>query len=569
MMKKFDVGEQTFEQLFPQINAYILESLGQLKLSRKATNRALLMTEESLVQLSRHGAFEKAGREPAMRGGTIQVNVRRLFGDVTIDLTAPGEEFPFASGLDLGVSLDNEEAITPKTAEAIENILLRSFEDDVQYRHQPGRKRPGFNSVRIWAARSRHKLLYETLSAFVLAIILSVILRNFVPDGFIAALNDNLLVPGKTMFLNALKMIVAPVVFFSIVSCIAQFDNFSEMGRIGVKVVAFYFLATFVAIAIGIGVFDLLSPLSAASIPLPSSGAQAAASQASVSLKSVIVGAVPSNFLKPFIEMNMIQIIFMAVLCGTAAGVCGEHAKRIRAFFDAGNTLFLKTTNMLIKFVPLGTFCSIMSLCLTTGLTTILSLVGMVVIFAAGMLCMAAFYCLVILLLNRLNPLKFISKYMPSALQCFSMASSNASIPVNMEACEKLGIPRRVYSLCIPLGATINMHGTCIYLAVFSLALAKLYGVTVSASTIASMFLSIFVLSVGSPGVTGAGLVCLSMLLEQIGGPIEAVAIVMGIDPLLAMMRTMGNCMGDVAGGLIVSGSEGLLDRSVYNGKTN
>lgn len=559
MERYFDVGEQSFEQLFPQISSYILACARVLKLDKKAANRALLMAEESLVQFSRHGAFEK--------GGKIKVEVWRLFGDVTIELTTPGEEFAFAAGLDLGVSLDNEEEITPKTVEAIEGILLHSFEDKVKYRHFSTRKGLGVNSVRILAVRSHHRLLYQTLSAFVLAIILSVILRNFAADGFIAALNDNLLVPGKTMFLNALKMIVAPVVFFSIVSCIAQFGNFSEMGKIGIKVVAFYFLATFVAIAIGIGIFDLLKPLSATSIPLPHSGAQAASTQAAVSLKSVIVGAVPSNFLKPFIEMNMIQIIFMAVLCGAAAGVCGDYAKGIRVFFDAGNTLFLKITNMLIKFVPLGTFCSIMSLCLTTGLATILSLTGMVVIFAVGMMGMMVFYCLVILLLNRLNPLKFVSKYMPSALQCFSMASSNASIPVNMEACEALGVPRRVYSLCIPLGATINMHGTCIYLAVFSLALAKLYGVTVSSGAIASMFLSIFVLSVGSPGVTGAGLVCLSMLLEQIGVPIEAVAIVMGIDPLLAMMRTMGNCMGDVAGGLIVAGSEGLLDRDVYNGK--
>ena len=147
-----------------------------------------------------------------------------------------------------------------------------------------------------------------------------------------------------------------------------------------------------------------------------------------------------------------------------------------------------------------------------------------------------------------------------------SMASSNASLPLNMSTCEKrLGISPRVYSLSLPLGATMNMDGTCVYLGVVALGLAKLYGVQIMDTGLLPIAASIIVLSVGAPGVSGAGLVCLSVLLTQLNVPVEAVGLIMGIDPLLGMLRTMSNCLGDVAVSTIVAKSENLLDLNIYN----
>jgi len=170
-----------------------------------------------------------------------------------------------------------------------------------------------------------------------------------------------------------------------------------------------------------------------------------------------------------------------------------------------------------------------------------------------------------ILVLARLNPIPFIQKYAPTMLQVFSMASSNASLPLNMEACQKkLGVSSKVYSLSLPLGATMNMDGTCIYLGVFALALAQMYGVPVTGAAMMSVVMSIIVLSIGAPGVPGSGLICLSVLLSQLGVPVEAVGLVMGIDPLIGMLRTMSNCLGDVAVSTIVAKNENLLDMSIY-----
>ena len=168
-------------------------------------------------------------------------------------------------------------------------------------------------------------------------------------------------------------------------------------------------------------------------------------------------------------------------------------------------------------------------------------------------------------LFGGINPVTFLRKYTPVMLQVFSMASSNASIPINMEACGKLGIDKKIYSLSIPLGATLNMDGTCIHLAVFALALAQTYGVQVSEATLVGMIVSIIVLSMGAPGIPGSGLICLSVLLAQINVPVEAIGLVMGIDALVGMFRTVGNCSGDVVASLIVAKKEHALDMETYN----
>ena len=221
-------------------------------------------------------------------------------------------------------------------------------------------------------------------------------------------------------------------------------------------------------------------------------------------------------------------------------------------------------TTLIIKVMPLAVFCAICSMMLTMGLDTIRSVLGIFGTFLFGLAALTLLYCVMLLVFGRLNPVPFLKKYAPSLLQVFSMASSNASIPLNLEACEKLGIDKKVYSLSIPLGATLNMDGTCIHLAVFALALAKSYNVEVSGAMLAGLIVSIIVLSMGAPGIPGSGLICLSVLLAQINVPVEAIGLVMGIDALAGMFRTVGNCMGDVAVSTLVARQEHALDLETY-----
>ena len=220
-----------------------------------------------------------------------------------------------------------------------------------------------------------------------------------------------------------------------------------------------------------------------------------------------------------------------------------------------------------MKITPLAVFCSILSLTLKTGATSLISLLGIFGTFLFGLVCMMLIYFL-ILLLAKLNPLSFFRKYAPVMLEVFSIASSSAAIPINMDACrDRLGVSRKIYSLSIPLGATLNMDGTCILLGVQTLALAKICGVSVSAGMLVSLAATIILLSLGAPGVPGAGVILTSCLLTQLNVPVESVSLVIGIGPIIGMFICMNNCLGDAVVTTVVAKKEGQLNPDILNAK--
>ncbi len=528
---------------------YLQETLKSLRLKPKAVNRILLAAEESLVKLSSH----------TDAGALLQIAVIRRLGTISIRLSSSGESFDLAENSSFGIPLEIED-VDYDTEMAIRNLVLRSFQDNLKYKHKNHR-----NTIVITAKKSEKKALWMTLGALVLAIALGFLLKFAFPEFLTQGMDTYCFTPVKTMFLNALKMVVGPVVFFSIVSCISNFSNLAEFGKIGAKVMGMYLFTTFIAIGVGLGIFFLFQPGS----PSMLDSAQAAAASVettSVSMLDTVINIVPDNFVLPFLNADMLQIIFIALLCGIAVGMIGDYSKPLKDFFEACNTLFLKITTLIIKFVPLAVFCSVISLILQTGTDTLLSLLGLMGTVIAGMACMIAVYCLLILVIARVNPLIFLRKYAPAMLTTFSLSSSSAAMPVNMQTCrDQLGISSKVCSFSIPLGATVNMDGSCIYLAVAALFLAKIYGVSLSGSEMFSLVFSILILSIGAPGVPGSAFICLSVLLVQIGVPVEAVGLLMGIDPILSMFRATSNTTGDAAVSLAVAKTEGLLDLNVYN----
>ena len=526
----------------------IEEKLNYYKLNRKDIAKSMLASEEVMNALLEHS--EKAEY--------IYLSVRRVLDEISIEISVPGKEFPFEKALHIGAAVSAED-VGYETERAIRSTILKSFVDDLKYRY-----RAGMNTVRISVIKSKKAMLYKTLGAMLLAVILGILFKSFMSEAIYLPINDNILVPIKTMFMNALKMIVAPVVFFSIVSCIGQFSDLSEMGKIGGKTIAMYFLTTIIATALGTGAFYLLHTVAIDASVFEAAGNTVTTQTIQISVKDMIVNIVPDNFFKPFLEAEMMQLIFLAVLCGVAVGMIGKYSRMLSDLFTACNELFLKITTLIIKFMPLAAFCSILSMILKTGTDVLASILGILCIFVVAIGAMMGVYCLLILVFARLTPIPFCKKYASTMAQVFSMGSSNAALPINMEACKKLGISQKVYSLSLPLGATMNMDGTCIYLSVFAFSLAKICGVAIPPAALISVVISIIVLSVGAPGIPGAGLVCLSVLLAQLNVPIEAVALVMGIDPLIGMVRCMSNCLGDVAISTVVAKQEEILDVEKY-----
>ena len=535
---------------------FVQKGLEEYGLEAKAVIKGTLVAEEAIASLVAH----------AEKNGTLRVNVRKFAGSVTVEMSAPGSDYSLTDAMtEADVILDSD--VGEEMLESIRNIILTSLADGLKFSHKNG-----YNNIRITIERNRRRFLYLTLAALIAGTLVGVVLSLAGPDAVNGALNGYILTPVKTMYINALKIIVAPVVFFSIVTCISGFSDLNELGRIGGRTTLMYLFTTLIAVAVGAGSYYLFRPGTdggAAAAAAAASG-PAAPSGEDVELSAIdmIVDIVPSNFVKPFLENNMAQLIFLAVLCGIAVGMIGKYSEVLIQIFEALNELFMKITAMIIRLMPVAVFCSMSSMVIDLGVKTILSIFGMFATFLFGLACMLIIYIILMILIGRLDPRPFIRKYAPVMLQIFSMASSNASIPLNMEVCDKkLGVSSKVYSLSIPLGATLNMDGTCVQLMVFALALAKVYGVTVTGSALLMMAFTVVILSMGAPGIPGAGVICLSVLLEQLGVPTEAVGLVMGIGPLIGMFLCMCNCTGDTVITTIVAKSVGELDVEKYNSR--
>ena len=530
------------------VTVFVQNCLTEMGAESAEVIKGTLVAEEAVGSLITH----------AEGTGEIRIAIRRLLGDLIVEMSCPGREYSLSRHMEAsGKPLDEE--VGPQAQERIRNILLSSLAKDLKYRHKED-----INYIRMTVVKSKKAFLYKTLLSLFAALVLGLLLSAFAPENLNRGLDTYLLSPIKTVYINLLKMVVAPVVFFSIVSCIAGFSNFSELGKIGGRTIMLYTLTTILAVMVGILSFYLFQPGHTA-LALPESSGAAAAVSATFSIKEMLVGMAPSYFVKPFLNDDMPQLIFLAVLCGIATGLIGQYSTVLVSLFQALSELFMKIAAMIIRFMPLAVFCSAASMILNLGIQTIASLVGMFATFVFGLVVMMLIYCLLLILFARLDPRPLIRKYAPVMLQVFSMASSNAAIPINMEACEKkLGISRKVFSLSIPLGSTLNLDGTCIQLAVFSLALAKVYGVSVSGGSLLTMAIMIVILSMGAPGMPGAGVICMSVLLGLLHVPTEAVGLVMGIAPILGMFLCMSNCVGDVIVTTIVAKSAGELDMEVY-----
>lgn len=282
-------------------------------------------------------------------------------------------------------------------------------------------------------------------------------------------------------------------------------------------------------------------------------------------LLSTIINIVPSNILAPFVESNTLQVMFLAVLCGLAVGAIGEYSRTLKELFEAFNSLFLTITTMIARFIPAAVFCSVALMAIDLGGSSMLAVLGagMTQIFA--LICMLCVYGLMILVIARLSPITFFRKNREGMLTSFTLCSSSAAMPTNLRTCtEKLGISPKVCNFSIPLGATVNMDGSCIYLCITGLFLARAYGVSVAPSALFSLAVTIVLLSLGAPGVPGVGVVLLSVVLAALKVPIEAIGLIMAIEPFLDMFITMSNTTGDVMAALVVARNENLLDVEKY-----
>ncbi|WP_324732473.1 dicarboxylate/amino acid:cation symporter [Pseudomonas paeninsulae] len=371
------------------------------------------------------------------------------------------------------------------------------------------------------------------------------------------------LAPLGQLFLNAIKMLIVPLVFVSLVAGITSMRDTSKLGRISAKTIAIYMVTTAFAVSIGLLFGGLFAP--GEGLNMVASEAPSAAQ--TPSLIDTLVAMVPSNPVNAFAQGNVLQIIVFAIGLGVSMNLIGEKAEpAIKLFNSLAETLY-KLTDLVMRLAPYGVFALIAGVVGSHGAEVLLPLAEVIgVIYLASIVHVLLVYGGLLSLLARLNPLRFFQGILDALVVAFSTSSSSGTLPVSIECARKnLGVSEGVAGFVLPVGATINMDGTAIYQGVLALFIAQAFGIDLNAGQYLMIILTATLASIGTAGVPGAGLIMLGLVLSSVGLPLEGVALIAGIDRILDMARTTVNVAGDLMTTTLVGRSENELDLDIYN----
>lgn len=396
--------------------------------------------------------------------------------------------------------------------------------------------------------------------------VFGVLIHYFVPASYF---RDTLLINGILYvlgngFIRLMQMLVVPLVFCSLVCGAMAIGDTKTLGKVGVKTLIFYLVTTAVAICLALGVASLISPGVGMNVTLEDTNV--VTETASVNFAETLLNIIPKNIFTSLAEGEMLPVIVFALFVGIILAMLGNKVSTVSNFFSQFNDIMMEMTMIVMKVAPVGVFCLIAKTFAGIGFDAFVPMLKYMgsVILALALQCFVI-YQLLLFLFTRLNPLKFIKKFFPVMAFAFSTSTSNATIPLSIDTLyKKIGISKQISSFTIPLGATINMDGTSIMQGVAVVFIAQAYGIPLTPAAIATVIVTATIASIGTAGVPSVGLVTLSMVLSSVGLPTEGIALIMGIDRILDMLRTAVNITGDAVCTTVVANQEGALNREVF-----
>ncbi|GIM30908.1 dicarboxylate/amino acid:cation symporter [Paraclostridium bifermentans] len=400
------------------------------------------------------------------------------------------------------------------------------------------------------------KILIGLFLGMLFGVILSKMPGSYIKDTILLGGIINVIGNG---FTKAIKMMVVPLVFVSLVCGVSAMEDIKKLGRIGFKTMGFYLMTTAVAICISLALGVLLKP--GAGLDLGTVASQSTTIAKNQSLSEIILNMIPSNPIESFAKGEMLQIIFFAMLTGVSISLVGEKAKPLKKLFECANEVCMKMVSVIMMFAPFGVFALITNTFSTVGADAIGSLVKYILAVLLGLLLhVVVVYGGSLKVFTKVSFIGFVRKFSKVAAVTFSTASSNASVPVSLELMEEMGVSKSIRSFTIPMGATINMDGTAIMQGVAALFIAQVYGVHLGINDMLTIVLTATLASVGTAGVPGVGMIMLSMVLQSVGLPLEGIGLIMGVERIIDMFRTTVNVMGDNTCTLVVASSEKELE---------
>ncbi|WP_405196594.1 dicarboxylate/amino acid:cation symporter [Virgibacillus necropolis] len=395
-------------------------------------------------------------------------------------------------------------------------------------------------------------LLPQILIAFVTAII----------AGIIFGPSIDVVQPLGDLFLRLIQFIIIPLITSSLIVGVASTGDMKSLGRIGGKTIVYYLTTTLIAVTIGLIAALVFSP--GTGVDISSAGEVPEATETGGFI-NVLLNIIPTNPLESLSSGNILQIIFFALFLGVGITMVGEKAQPVYRFFDGLAEIMYKITAIIMKLIPIGVFGLLAPIIGEYGLSVLLPLIKLVSVVAVACIVHALVtYSIAVKSLGKMNPLKFFKGIAPASLVAFSTQSSSGTLPVTIKCSEdNLGVSKKISSFVLPLGATINMDGTSLYLSVAALFTAQAYGIELTFTQIMMIVLIATLGSIGAAGVPGAGLVMLILVLTTVNLPLEAIALIAGVDRFMDMFRTAVNITGDASGAVIIDRSENKADQNL------
>lgn len=387
---------------------------------------------------------------------------------------------------------------------------------------------------------------------------------NFFSDQATLFVEKYIFVLGSTIFINLLKMLIVPLIFFSLVSGISSLNNLSSLGKITSKTIALYLATTAIAVSLSLFIGTIFKPGSGYSSSISVAPESLPQSQG---VFETIVNIFPSNILEAMANNEMLAVVFFSILFGLALSKTNHLTDNLSSSFEKLNTVFMQLVITVISFAPIGVFCLIGKFVIVDGLDVFQEAFKYVVLLIAVLIIHAfVTYTVILKLFTTISIKRFFVKMKDVAIFAFSTSSSAATIPVTLKTVQdELGVNKNVASFVVPVGATINMDGTAIMQGMATVFIAQMSGIDLTLIQYVQVVLLAVVASIGAAAVPSAGTITLVLILQQFGLPLEAIGIILAVDRILDMLRTSVNVTGDAAVSCIVAESEGMLDKNIFN----
>ena len=406
------------------------------------------------------------------------------------------------------------------------------------------------------------------------------ILIGLVAGAIIGALAEQLgvghwvvaLEPLGQAFIRLLIMIVIPLVMASLIVGTASLGDLKKLGRIGIKTIGYYLVATALAVTLGLAVAGTIKPGAGLDEEVKTqlladyagtNEARLESMQEPPGLQDILFNIIPRNPFASMANMDMLQIIFFALFLGIALTVLTEEKRKpLIDVLESVNDAMVVIVEMIMKIAPYGVFILIAAVAGRFGFGVIVSLLQYVLVGVGTMVLFTiTFYPITLKFFSGMSPIFFFKRFYEVMVFAFSTSSSNAALPINLKITEDdLGVSRDVASFVLPLGATVNMNGTGIYHGVSTIFIAQVYGITLTPGQLIIVVITATLASIGAAGVPGIGFITLAIVLEALGIPLEGLAMVLGVERILDMTRTAVNVTGDSAAAVWVAKTEGELN---------